>query len=31
VRLRLMRDKTPVALTVRSADRTSHLKAPKLH
>ena len=31
VRLRLMRDKTPVALTVRSADRTSFLKSPKLH
>jgi S1-C subfamily serine protease len=31
VRLRLMRDKTPVALTVRSADRSSNLKAPRLH
>jgi S1-C subfamily serine protease len=31
VRLRLMRDKTPVALTVRSGDRTSFLKSPKLH
>jgi S1-C subfamily serine protease len=31
VRLRLMRDKTPVALTVRSGDRTSFLKSPKVH
>lgn len=31
VRLRLMRDKTPVALTVRSRDRASFLKSPKLH
>ena len=31
VRLRLMRDKSPVALTVRSRDRTSFLKSPKLH
>ena len=31
VRLRLMRDKSPVALTVRSGDRTSFLKSPKLH
>jgi hypothetical protein len=31
VRLRLMRDKTPVALTVRSRDRSSSLKSPKLH
>ena len=31
VRLRLMRDKTPVALTVRSGDRASFLKSPKLH
>ena len=31
VRLRLMRDKSPVAVTVRSADRTSFLKSPKLH
>src|ERR1700761_116908 len=31
VRIRLMRDKTPVALTVRSGDRTSFLKSPKLH
>jgi hypothetical protein len=26
-----MRDKTPVALTVRSGDRTTFLKGPKLH
>jgi hypothetical protein len=31
VRLRLMRDKSPVALTVRSSDRASFLKSPKLH
>ncbi len=31
VRLRLMRDKNPVALTVRSRDRSSILKSPKLH
>ena len=31
VRLRLMRDKSPVALTVRSGDRASFLKSPKLH
>ena len=31
VRLRLMRDKTPVAVTVRSKDRSSFLKSPKLH
>jgi len=31
VRLRLMRDKSPVAVTVRSRDRTSFLKSPKLH
>jgi S1-C subfamily serine protease len=31
VRLRLMRDKSPVALTVRSRDRSSSLKSPKLH
>ncbi len=31
VRLRLMRDKSPVALTVRSGDRTTFLKSPKLH
>jgi hypothetical protein len=29
--LRLMRDKNPVALTVRSKDRSSFLKSPKLH
>ncbi len=31
VRLRLMREKSPVALTVRSRDRASSLKSPKLH
>jgi len=31
VRLKLMRDRMPVRVTVRSADRTSFLKSPKLH
>ena len=31
VRLKLMRDSTPVRVTVRSADRTSFLKSPRLH
>ena len=31
VRLRLMRETRPVALTVRSGDRTKFLKWPKLH
>lgn len=31
VRLRLMRENTPLALTVRSGDRTTFLKSPKLH
>jgi len=31
VRLRLMRDKTAVSVTVRSGDRTTFLKSPKLH
>jgi hypothetical protein len=26
-----MRETTPVALTVRSSDRTSFLKSPKMH
>jgi S1-C subfamily serine protease len=31
VRLRLLRDKGPSLVTVRSADRASFLKAPKVH